>query len=79
MKMVGFDSGQLLIEGLQAGLIDSLVVQNPYKMGYQGVKTLIDHLDGKVVPRRIDTGVTLITKENLHTPEIKELLGKMYD
>lgn len=75
MKMVGFDSGQLLIEGLQAGLIDSLVVQNPYKMGYQGVKTLIDHLDGKEVPRRIDTGVTLITKENLHTPQIKKLLN----
>ena len=79
IKMVGFDSGQLLIEGLKAGLVDSLVVQNPYKMGYQGVKTLIDHLDGREVPRRIDTGVTLVTKENLQTPEIKALLGKMYE
>lgn len=77
IKMVGFDAGQLLIEGLKSGNIDSLVVQNPYKMGYEGVKTLIDKLDGKEVPLRIDTGVTLITKENLQTPEIKALLKQM--
>jgi len=77
IKMVGFDAGQLLIEGLKAGLIDSLVVQNPYKMGYEGVKTLIDSLDGKQVPRRIDTGVALITNENIQTPEIEALLKQM--
>jgi len=74
IKMVGFDAGGLLIAGLKAGLIDSLVVQNPYKMGYEGVKAVIARLDGKEVPRRIDTGVTLITKENLETPQIQALL-----
>ena len=77
IKMVGFDAGQLLIDGLKAGLIDSLVVQNPYKMGYEGVKTLIDHLNGKEVPRLIDTGVTLVTKENIQTPHVKALLKQM--
>lgn len=74
MKMVGFDAGGLLIEGLKTGDVDSLVVQNPYKMGYEGVKALIDTLDGKKVPRRVDTGVVLVTKENLETPEIQALL-----
>ena len=74
IKMVGFDAGELLIEGLKTGVVDSLVVQNPYKMGYEGVKIVVAKLDGKEVPRHIDTGVALITKENLETPEIQALL-----
>ena len=74
VKMVGFDAGKLLIEGVKSGDIDSLVVQNPTKMGYEGVKTLVASLDGKDVPGRIDTGVKLITKENLETPQIQALL-----
>ncbi len=74
VKMVGFDAGKLLLEGVRSGDIDSLVVQNPTKIGYEGVKTLVEKLDGKDVPRRIDTGVKLITKENLDTPQIQALL-----
>jgi ribose transport system substrate-binding protein len=74
IKMVGFDAGALCIEALRKGDIDSLVVQNPYKMGYEGVKTLVESLQGKEVPKRIDTGVKLITKENIDTPEIQALL-----
>jgi ribose transport system substrate-binding protein len=74
VRMIGFDAGKLLIEGVISGDIDSLVVQNPYKMGYEGVKILVAALQGNDVPRRIDTGVTLVTKENLETPEIQALL-----
>ncbi len=78
MKMIGFDAGGLLIEGVQAGIVDSLVVQNPFKMGYEGVRVLIAALDGEKVGRRVDTGVTLVTKENLETPEIQALLKGMF-
>jgi ribose transport system substrate-binding protein len=78
MKMIGFDAGGLLIEGVKTGVVDSLVVQNPYKMGYEGVRVLIAALDGKKVDRRIDTGVTLVTRENLETPEIQSLLKGMF-
>ena len=78
MKMIGFDAGGLLIEGVKTGAVDSLVVQNPYKMGYEGVKALIATLDGKKVERRVDTGVALVTKENLETPEIQALVKGMY-
>jgi ribose transport system substrate-binding protein len=63
--LVGFDSSPNLIEDLKAGVIDSLIIQNPYRMGYDGVKTLVDKLNGKEPPRRIDTGIKLVTKENL--------------
>lgn len=78
MKMIGFDAGGLLIEGVKTGVVDSLVVQNPYKMGYTGVQALIATLDGKKVEKRVDTGVTLVTKENLETGEIQALVKGMY-
>jgi ribose transport system substrate-binding protein len=75
IKMVGFDAEDTLIDKLKSGVIDSLVVQDPYKMGYIGVKTLVDKLNGKEVPKSIDTGVELITVERLKEPKIKALLN----
>jgi ribose transport system substrate-binding protein len=72
--LVGFDSSPNLIEDLKAGAIDSLVLQNPYKMGYEAVKTMLAKLDGQQPPKRVDTGVKLLTKENLDTPEMQQLL-----
>lgn len=75
IKMVGFDAEETLLDKLRSGVIDSLVVQDPYKMGYIGVKTLVDKINGKEVPKLIDTGVELITVERLEEPEIKALLN----
>ncbi|MBN1865459.1 MAG: substrate-binding domain-containing protein [Victivallales bacterium] len=72
---VGFDASPPLLDGLKAGHINALVVQNPYRMGYEGVKTLVRHLRGDDIPLEIDTGVNLVTGENIDTPEIKEFLG----
>lgn len=72
--LIGFDATPDLIGNIRDGAIDSLVVQNPQKMGYEGVKTIVDKLAGVTPPRRIDTGVALLTKENLETPEIQSLI-----
>ena len=50
VRFVGFDSSAKLVEGLRAGLLDGLVLQNPVKMGYLGVKTMVAHLKHKKVP-----------------------------
>ena len=76
IKLVGFDSTKQLEEALEKGDIDSLVVQNPFKMGYEGVKTIVDLKAGKTPEKRIDTGVGLMTKDNLNTPEIMALRSK---
>ncbi|MFN7944089.1 MAG: substrate-binding domain-containing protein [Blastocatellia bacterium] len=73
ITLVGFDATANLIEEVKAGAIDSLVLQDPFKMGYEGVKTIVDTLSKKPVVKRIDTGVKLLTKENLDTPEIQAL------
>jgi ribose transport system substrate-binding protein len=49
-------------------------VQNPMKMGYLGVKTLVAHLRGQKVEREIDTGCELITPENMDNPAVADLL-----
>jgi ribose transport system substrate-binding protein len=79
VKLVGFDSGTQSVEGLKNGSVNGLVVQNPLKMGYLGVMTMVDHIKGKRVPRRIDTGVTVATPENMNTAEITELIYPPYD
>ena len=74
--MIGFDSETALVNGLKDGLIDSLVVQNPLKMGYEGVRSVVLSRQGKELPRRQDTGVQLITKDSLSNPEIAALVGE---
>jgi ribose transport system substrate-binding protein len=75
VKIVGFDSSPTLIEDVRAGNIDSLVVQNPFKMGYTVVQTLVDQLHGKTPEKRIDTGATLVTAANLKDAAVQDLLN----
>ncbi len=75
IKFVGFDSSEKMIAALRAGELDGFVVQNPMRIGYLSVKTLVEHLRGQSVARRIDTGSTLITADNLDQPEIRDLLN----
>lgn len=74
VKLLGFDASKTLVDALEKGEIDSLVLQDPYTMGYKGVKAAIESLEGKKVDERIDTGETLVTKENMTKPEIDKLL-----
>ena len=79
VKMVGFDAGSQSIVDLRNGDLQGLVVQNPVLMGYLGVMKMVDHLNGKPVEKRIDTGVVLVTGENMNEPRIKDLLNPPLD
>ena len=74
VRFIGFDSSANLVQGLRDKRIDGLVVQDPVKMGYLGVKTLVAHIKGDKVERRIDTGVRLVTPADMDAPDVKELL-----
>ncbi len=75
VKVVGFDSGSQSVQDLKAGDVQALVVQNPVKMGYLSVITLVQQLQGKKVEKRIDTGVSVATKDNMDEPATQELLN----
>jgi len=75
LTFVGFDASPDLVQALRDGEIDALVVQNPRRMGYEGVRTMVAHLDGTDVPDRLDTGVELVTRENMDDPAIQALIA----
>jgi ribose transport system substrate-binding protein len=75
VKFVGFDSSPKLVQGLRDGHLHGLILQNPVKMGYLGVTELVKAIRGEKIPVRVDTGVTLATKENMDSAEIKALLS----
>ncbi len=74
IHFIGFDSSEKLVAGVAAGQIDALVLQDPLKMGYLAVKTIAAHLHKEAVEARIDTGATLVDKDNLSSPQISELM-----
>ncbi len=74
IKHVGFDASDPLLVALRAGDIQGLVVQDPFNMGYLGVKNLVAAIAGKPVPKQIDTPVALVTPENIEQPAIKALI-----
>jgi ribose transport system substrate-binding protein len=74
VKMVGFDAGSQSVLDMKNGDVQGLVVQNPLLMGYLGVMTAVKHLHGEKVEKRIDTGVVLVTPENMNEAPIKDLL-----
>jgi ribose transport system substrate-binding protein len=75
IKFVGFDSSPMLTKAMEKGELNGLIIQNPMKMGYLGVKTMVAHLRGQTVERRIDTGATVATPENMNQPEVRGLLA----
>jgi ribose transport system substrate-binding protein len=74
VKFVGFDSSEKLINAIKDGHLNATVVQNPFKMGYLSVKYMVDYLNGKSVPKRVDTGAYLVTKADMDQPDVKEIL-----
>lgn len=74
VRFVGFDSSEAFVTAMRQGELDGVVLQNPFEMGYQGVKTMVAHLRGTSVEKRIDTGVTVVTPDNIDTPASQALL-----
>src|SRR5213080_1680184 len=79
LMFVGFDSSQSFIDAMRTKQLHGIVVQNPFNMGYLGVRTMVESLQGKTVDKRIDTGVTMITSDNLDSPESQALLHPPLD
>ena len=73
-KLVAFDASEQLIGDLKEAWIDSLVVQNPFRMGYEAVRAVGLKLAGQAPAAEVDSGATLVVRENLETAEIRGLL-----
>ena len=74
VRLIGFANSQKFVEALQHQDLQGLILQDPVKMGYLGVKTIVESLQGKKVSPAVDTGVVLATAENLKDPTVAALL-----
>ncbi len=75
IALIGFDNDEKLVKFLGDGVIYALIVQDPYRMGYDGIKTALAASKGQAVPAFVDTGVNTITKANMNSPRSQELLN----
>jgi len=74
VRLVGFDSSPTLLEDLQSGLIDSLVVQDPFKMGYESVQAAVKKLQGGAPVKINNMPPLLVTRDNLKDPAVEKQL-----
>jgi ribose transport system substrate-binding protein len=75
VALVTFDSSDSMIEDLRAGVIDAMVLQDPQRMGYEAVRTLVQKLRGEVPPKRLDLTATVVQKQDLEEPNVRRLLS----
>ena len=75
VALIGFDNDDKLVGFLKDGTIAALVVQDPYRMGYDGVKTELAASKKEKVEAFVDTGANLITKANMDEPKNAALLN----
>ena len=74
VRLVGFDFSDAIEKDLKDGVIDSVVVQDPFGIGYTAVKTMVARLDGQTPEKRIDTPVRLVSAADLADPEVDAFL-----
>ena len=72
VKLVGFDWSPGLLVDLKSGLIDSLVVQDPFKMGHDAVMAAVERLKGGTPEKIQNLAPRVITRENLNDPEVQK-------
>jgi ribose transport system substrate-binding protein len=74
IKFVGFDSGTSISKGLEEKQMNGTILQDPVHMGYTAVRAMVDHLNGKPVPREIPVPEELATSDNLDQSRVRDLL-----
>ena len=75
INLIGFDSDDQLVKFLQDGTIAALVVQDPFRMGYDSVETALAASKGEQVPATVDIGANVVTKANINSARSQELLN----
>jgi ribose transport system substrate-binding protein len=75
VKVVAFDSSDGLVQDMRGGAIQAIVVQDPYRIGYEAVKSLVDQLNGKPPAKRLDLSAQVILAADVDKPENKRLLS----
>ncbi|WP_276521206.1 ABC transporter substrate-binding protein [Agrobacterium rubi] len=71
---IGFDGNEDLQGFVKDGTLAAIAVQGSYQMGERGVQTILKVIDKQKVEKFVDTGVVMVTKDNIDKPEAKNVL-----
>ena len=71
---IGFDYNKVIEQSILEGVMEATIVQNPYQMGYKGVLLACELLQGKGVAAQVFTDLVLVTRENLFSPEVQNVI-----
>ncbi len=74
VKLVGFDASPGLQQGLRDGVIDALLIQDTFRIGYLGVETVVQKLNGETPQRSIQFPARIITATDLDDPTVRKLV-----
>lgn len=74
VKVIGFDNTPKVIEYMDKGVIQAIISQNLFSMGYLGVKYAVDAINQKSIPKYVDTGSKIISRDTMYLPENQKLL-----
>ena len=75
VKIIGWDTSPDEVDGVKQGLVSGLISQDPFRMGYDGIKTALAASKGEPVPPNVDTGANVVTKANMNSARSQELLN----
>lgn len=76
IKLVTFDFSKAHIEALKDGTINAMMVQDPFRLGYEAVKSLADKLNGRTPPKRMELPARVIVKSDLEKPDVRALVSR---
>ncbi len=79
VKLVGFDVNETMVEGMRAGTLHAMVLQDPFRMGFEAVKSVVDKINGKNPPKRMDLPAVVVNSANLDSPDMQRLVKPKID
>ena len=74
IKLITFDFSKTHVEALRDGTVSAMMVQDPFRLGYEAVRALYQKLNGQTPAKRQDLPVKVVLKADLSKPEIRALV-----
>ncbi len=75
IKLVTFDFSKAHVAALEDGTIDAMLVQDPFRIGYEAVKSLSEKLSGQAPPKQVQLPARVIVKADLANPDVRALVS----
>jgi len=72
VKIIGWDTSPDEVDGVRQGIVSGLISQDPFRMGYDGVRAAVAILHHQGQPKDEDTGAVMVTKSNLNNPTVRQ-------